>query len=115
MLYPALALRENLQFALWTIDQLRIGALRPVQRDLRILLAMRYQEGYLDAIQHPVEMHLLGGLHEFRSVLTTPNPTHMFPVVRNGKAPLAPQPLLLHIAPIMIGPPADTQREAWLE
>src|SRR5689334_24687015 len=34
--------------------------LRPMQRDLRVLLAMRHQERHLDAIENAVEVDLLG-------------------------------------------------------
>ena len=60
MLRAALALGEDLQFALGAVDELFVGAVRPLQRDLRIILAVRDEEGDADAVEHAVEMHVLG-------------------------------------------------------
>src|SRR5271170_7012638 len=115
MLHTALALGKYLELAFWAVDELLVGALGPVQRDLRILLTVRDQERHLDAIQHTVEMDVLGDLHELGNVLTAPNPTDVIPIVRHREVALALQPLHLHIAPIMVGTPTYAEREARLE
>src|SRR5690349_19957137 len=44
VLSPAFAFGEDLQLALRAVDELVVGALRPLQRDLRVLLAMGDEE-----------------------------------------------------------------------
>ena len=62
-----------------------------------------------------VQVHVLGDPHELVHVPRAPDPAHVLPVVRHGKCAFARQPLFLHVAPVVIGAPHDTAREARLE
>ena len=64
MLHAAFALAEDLQLAPRAVNELLIGAVRPLHRDLRFLLAVRDEEGNLDPVEHAVEMDVFGDAHE---------------------------------------------------
>ena len=115
MLHPAFALAEDLQFPLGAVDELLIGAVSPVQRDLRVLLAVSDEEGDLDAVEHPVEVNVLGDAHKLVHVARAPDPADMAPIVRHRKISLLRQTLLLDVAPIVVGAPDDAAGEARLE
>ena len=89
--------------------------MRPLERDLGVLLAVGDEERHPDALDHTVQMHLLGDAHEVVDVLGTPHPADVLPVVRHGEVALFFQALLLHVAPVVIRAPGHATDEAWLE
>src|SRR4029077_19217447 len=102
MLRSALAFAENLQLTLAAVDELIIGALRPMQRDLRVLGAMGNKKRNLDAAENTVEMDVLDDAQEVVDVARTPRPADVLPIVGDREVALALQPLLLHVAPVVI-------------
>ena len=115
VLDAAFTLGEHLQLTSRAVDQLFVGALRPLQRDLRILLAVRHEERHPDAIENAVEMHRLDDPHEVVDVLRAPHPADVGPVMRHGQVAFARAPLVLHGAPVVVRAPHDATRKPRLE
>ena len=89
--------------------------MRPGQRDLGVLLAVRHQKRHLDAVQHAIEMHVLGQAHEVVVVFRAKHPAHVFPIVRHREAAFFEQAFFLHVAPVVVGAPTHTHGETRLE
>jgi hypothetical protein len=115
VLNPAFARGEDLQLAARAVHELVVGALGPLQRDLRVALAMGDQEGHAHAVEHAVEVHALGDAQELVHVFGAPDPAHMLPVVRYREVAFLGQTLLLHVAPVVIGAPDHAAGEPRLE
>ncbi|MNV89661.1 hypothetical protein D3C71_1839740 [compost metagenome] len=115
MLHAALTFGEDFQLALRTVDQLFVGAVCPLQRNLRILFTVGDEERHLDAIQDAVQMNILGDGHELISVFRAPYPGHMRPVMRHRKTAFLFQATLLYITPVMVGTPHHAASEARLK
>ena len=115
MLDAAFALGEHLQLTLWTVHQLLVGSVRPLHRNLRILLPVGHEERHADALDHSVEVDALGDRHELVHIPGAPDPADVCPVVRHREIAFALAAPLLHVPPVVIGAPGHTAREARLE
>ena len=76
---------------------------------------MRHQKRHLDAVQHAIEMHVLGQAHEVVVVFRAKHPAHVFPIVRHREAAFFEQAFFLHVAPVVVGAPTHTHGETRLE
>src|SRR4051812_17766845 len=72
VLNTAFSVSENLQFAFGAVDQLLVRAVRPLQRNLRVLLTMRDEKWNADLLDHTIQVHVLGDAHEIVDVLCAP-------------------------------------------
>src|SRR4029453_9163373 len=88
---------------------------RPLQRNLGILLAVGDEERDSDALDDAVEVDAFGNLHEFVDIFRSPDPAYVSPVVRDGEVAFAFAPPLLDIAPVMVRAPRDAAGESRLE
>ena len=117
VLGAALLGREDAELPFRAVHRLVVGAVRVLQRDLPVVLAVADQERHVDLFDHPVEVDLSAkSTNSFRSCRRgSPHPQHVFPVVRHRPLPFALQPAALHCAPVVVRAPGDDQRQPLLE
>ena len=91
------------------------------EEPIRLMLPMVVLDGLDGLKQHSNDHvrwragHTLGVLDELRDVVEAPHPKHVLPVVRDRVLPLALEPPLLHLAPVVVGAPDGDELQPLLE
>nr|WP_230989965.1 hypothetical protein [Rhodococcus oxybenzonivorans] len=79
-------------------------------RNLPVVFAVCDQERDGDVLHDTVEVDAVGEVEELVQVVVTPDPHHVFPVVRHRAFTFPVDAATLHLAPVVVCAPCHTQR-----